>query len=363
MTERLPPQNPERLNDKIEPAEEPTNNAPENTESMEEKKERTDSTTETSADLDDLKAENLEKQIDGAGSPRNEVPPNEVVPGEVTDVKNETIAARFFSKLDLKGMVKKLGEFRNKLAFMAGSLISQIKELGIFKNTKMLDTISAFIGADRAQLAEAMKVHGFEGVTEKGKSNMKSLMAVHKQKFSKVPLETFFLRVSENARKALKDQGIEGSATVDFALLTAVANGADFSDVEAKKPAEKAEATPETFLTHGDLLNESAPVKIDGNVLSAKKSPAGFTSSFEDGTSKSYKLKAEGLLDLRIKQSVIRDTKEMDIVVNYSGGQLKGKVPSETVLDIVRRQVVPATAKITLQNAEGEDVDLTFETV
>lgn len=361
MSETPKRQNVENPDQQNEAAENVDSTSSQNTEEQEQQRERTQRSAEVSSNLDGLKVDSIETQIDALDGADTTVPPNEVVPGEVTDVKNETVAARFLGKFDLKGMVKKLGSFRNTLAFMAGSLITQVKDLGIFKDTKMLDAISAFIGADRAQLADAMKVHGFEGVTEKGKANMKGLMAVHKQKFSNVPLETFFLRVSDNARKALKARGSEATS-VDFEFLIAVANGADFSDVEVKKPVQP-EATTETFLTQGSLLDESAPVKIDGSVLKAKESPAGFTSSFENGTSKSYRLKSAGLSDLKIKESVVRDTKEMDIVVNYSGGQLKGKVPSETVLDIARRQVVTETAKITLKNAAGEDVDLTFDIV
>jgi len=361
----IPEHNSENLDTSDIPSEQQSKK-PETTDLSDEKtrevKEVQTEVEKTSAEKrDSLKNEIIEAEIEKTPTKSaSEDTKNEFAPDKVTDSKNETFATRFLGGFDMKGIMKKLGDFRNTLAFVAGSFISQIRELGFFKKSKMLDTISAFIGADRAQLAEAMKVHGFEGVTEKRKANMKSLMAVHKQKFSRVPVETFFLRVSENARKALKTQGSEATS-VDFEFLTAVANGADFSDVEVKP--EQPKAPEKTFVTQGDLLNESAPVKIDGSILSAKRSPAGFISSLEDGTSRSYTLLPGGadVKGLEIIKSSVNSVKKMDLVISYDGKEFTGKVPAKMVRNITRHQVATETAKITLQDSEGNSKDLTFQ--
>ena len=309
-------------------------------ENAEQKKERTETQKNISEDLDEAKTESLEQLIEdepevSKESPKKEVPVPQAKQKEEPIKKTEkaekengdapVVATSFIDKIfetfKIKDFEKKFNNLRNSLAFSVGPLLKFMEK---FKLIKKEGVLQQYLG-DHVELADALKINQFNGLSEKFGFDMSNITAVHKENFSKVSLNVFFLKVAKKAKNLTTD------TVVDFKILTEAAESLQLSDFTPDQLVSKQiEAESQKMKESTDLLKMPYLARVKGGQFRIDPDKA-----LISGEKFTYKLTHSQLPKMQITRAVLLRDGSMQISVTSEGKVCSGEVKADRLSNIV----------------------------
>jgi|GEM_PF-1412978 len=298
-------------------------------EHKEKKEEKVKVKKETAEDMDIVKRQTLEKQIEEAPivskkeESKNPVKPKASTENADASVENtESVGGGIFG-FNFDTLMNKWGEWRNKIAFSIGPLLKLVEKTDWLKKG-LLALIPQSLG-DHVELADALKVNHFEGMTEKSGFKMSHLLAVHKERFSTVSPDVFFLKLAKKARTMTNEK------MVDFKTLTEAAESLDQSDFTPDQLVSKQTQTePEKMKESTDLLKISYPAKVNGKQFRIDPDKA-----LIRGEKFTYKLTHSQLPEMQITRAVLLRDGSMQISVTSGNKTCSGEVKADRLSQIV----------------------------